>query len=240
MQTLLALEELIRSYNGITALDNFKAMEAIKVLKELDLKYEGFGEDKEISPKRILEEFLKKEDDNTVSASKRYISFSPVGYSIIRQSGNCLVELQDSVNSFYISDKQICLFYEMISDIFEYGEINETSNWKSSDLVSEIKVHDISNETNCIISITYDENICQLLNKQNKFDELINRSTEVVLDVDTLHLAKLMRRILLNYRSQEMVMISLPEKKRINYSEALKQTLSSVRYFNVLTRFKDK
>lgn len=236
MKTLLALEELIRSYNGITALDNFKALECLKILKELDLKYEGFGEDIEISPQVFLEKFLEEEDNNTVTIlNKRYISFNPMGYSIFNQNGNCLIELNNSENSFYISDRQICLLYEMISDIFEYGEINSSGNWKSKDSILDITIHDISNATDCIVSFIYNKDICELLNSKNNFNEKLIESTELVLDINTVKLAKILRRILLNYRSQEIVMISLPDSKKVNYSKALKNTLSSERYFHVFS-----
>lgn len=234
MKTLLALEELIRSYNGITALDNFKALEALKVLKELDLKYEGFGEDTEISSKVLLKDYLEGYDDPAICTSKKYFNFSPKRCSVTRQNGNCLIEIFDSDKSFYVCDSQIELLYEMIADLFEFGEISETTEWKRKDSAMSIRVHDVSDTNNSVISLSYDSNFCEILNrKYNNFD--ISRSMELVLNINTLSLAKVLKRLLFSYRSQEMVKLDMPESNKIKYSDTLGKVLSSVRYFNVLS-----
>ena len=233
MKTLLALEELIRSYSGITALDNFKALEALKVLKELDLKYEGFGKDTEVLSEMLLRDYFNENDVALAGMYKKYVDFNPKKSSVIRQSGNCLIELFDSDKSFYICDNQIKLLFEMISDIFEYGEINDSSDWRIEDSMMSIKVHDVSDSNECVISLSYDSNTCKILNHKNNFDWEINKSTELVLNMNTMCLAKVLKRMLLSYRSQEMVGMSLPESKIVNYSNELANTLSSIRYFNV-------
>lgn len=235
MKTLLALEELIRSYNGITALDNFKAMDCLRVLKELDLKYNGFGEDKEISSKRLLEDYLERYEDNTVITQKKYYSFAPIGYSLLNQGENCMIELEDENVHIFISDKQICLLYEMISDVFEYGEISSTYPWCCKDSGVEVKVHSMSNSIDCIVSFSYDENLSDVLNDKCNSELRLDSSCELVVNFDTSALSKVLRRILLNFRSQEISKFSLPGSKKLVYSEVLKKTLSSPRYFNVFS-----
>lgn len=234
MKTLLALEELIRSYNGISALDSFKALEALSVLKQLDIKYEGFGEDTEVLSEVLLKDYLGKTDKQVKTNHRKYIDFNPKKYSVISQSGNCVIELFDCDKSFYICDNQIRLIFEMLSDIFEFGEINDESSWKIYDSMMSTEVHDVSDTKNCVVSINYDENTCELLTRKNKFDWELNSSTEIVLNINTLYLAKVLKKLLLSYRSQEVVMFSLPESKKINFSKTLSEVLSSVRYYNVL------
>lgn len=232
MKTLLALEELIRSYNGITALDNFKALEALKVLKELDLKYKGFGEDTEISSKRISEDYFEDEICSTVMSNRLYIDFCPTGYEIIEQGKNCLVELKNDKMHYFISDKLIWMLYECVCDILEFGELSENTEWEAHDSIMKIQVQDMSNESNCVMCIKYDSNICEMLSDLNSLG--IDKSTELVFNFSMKEFSKILKRIILAYRSQEIIKMPMPLDKIKKYSKNLAEVLSSDRYFRVL------
>ena len=223
MKTLNHLEQLIKSYSEISAIDAFKAEECIKTLRLLDNKYRGFGEDYEFNSKEYLQRMCSFEE---IESDRQYVEFIPENCAVLTQSAFQMFEITSKDYVMYIPDNIIYIVFEMLADLLEYGELSEDTYWFPSTNNVEIRIHDISSNKRAVMELRYCSDIINLAKSKLNYD-LVNR---VVYDVDTLELARIFNKMLTAYRLCKNGMFS----SNVKYSANIEKVFDSPRYYNAL------
>lgn len=219
MKTLIQLENLLRS-SKMSALDNLKAMECINILKELDVKYNGFGEDS-----FNFTSFFTKENEKNKDAELKYIQFVPESIEVYKEGLNCLIEISNSKKFMYISDKLLYLLYEVILDYTEYGDLSENTEYVKYDEIMTLSVRESNSEEEIVVYIDYNPNIIELL--QSKGCEVKVGQT-IVYALPRIELLELLYSLVNKYLMQ--VEVGFPGMKKLEVSENLAKTLSNSKY----------
>lgn len=207
----------------MSALDNLKAMECINTLKELDVKYNGFGEDSFNFTSFFIKE--TKETKKNKDAELKYIQFVPESIEVYKEGLNCLIEISNGKKFMYISDKLIHLLYEVVLDYTEYGDLSENTEYVQADEIMTLSVRESDSEEEIVVYIDYNQDIIDLL--KSKGCEVKVGQT-IVYALPRIELLEILYSLVSKYLIQ--VEVGFPGMKKLEVSESLAKTLSNTKY----------